>query len=754
MAATISDTIGGSAASPSASAAGFAYAVHLTDTVNLGSVADAGLVSDLNAALAEWAQYITGAGTLTVQLTIAPTTRENGGATTSYHVGADAGRELYMPSSIYELTTGQHVAGSSSDITITVDPGYLAQYVWIDPNPDQPSTIPADRQDQVSVFLHELGHGLGISSFRDASGHLGSAEFLWDTFLVQQGPDSVWFEGPHAMDVYGGPLPVTTLHNGEAYSHLANTTTEPLGADVMNGVALYGGRSYAVSNVDLAILQDLGVPVTSHVGTPAQPTVSIAATAANLAEGQSGTTPFVFTVQRSGDTSAALSVSWSVTSWGDHPADGTDFAASVLPTGVVNFAAGETSRTISVAIAGDTTVEADEGFAVTIATGGANVLPSIATAVGLVLNDDAAVTGASVLSITGTAGGQAVRDTATLAPFAHVTIADTAPGQAITLTVTMSAAANGSLSNLAGGRYDPVVGAYTVTGSAGVVSGALDGLVFTPAARQTGLGQAITTGFVISASDQLGTLSLDTATSIVATAAHTSNVTIYAGGTEVRDSLDGSLLQTLPPIATDALRFLAVDGREYAQNLPSARVLGLDPSQLRDYDGNDLGAANGWAFRGLASVRAATAVSYILVNPVNGRWAEVAARPGGGFDFTNHGQDGDTRVVGIYEDPLIKLGQVVAGSAVDSQVRFLSDIRADRLTVLGAADYDNNGFVDLFFKLTNHSPDHHDDVYLRAIMHLDGNIQYANYMTTGQFVDWMGKAGTPSAVYDSWLTKA
>jgi len=75
--------------------------------------------------------------------------------------------------------------------------------------------------------------------------------------------------------------------------------------------------------------------------------------------------------------------------------------------------------------------------------------------------------------------------------------------------------------------------------------------------------------------------------------------------------------------------------------------------------------------------------------------------------------------------------------------------------VLGAyADPSASGMQDLFFKLTNHSPDHHDDVYLRAILWGDGNIQYANYMNTSQLVEWANTAGMPSSDYANWLTKA
>ena len=176
-------------------------------------------------------------------------------------------------------------------------------------------------------------------------------------------------------------------------------------------------------------------------------------------------------------------------------------------------------------------------------------------------------------------------------------------------------------------------------------------------------------------------------------------------------------------------------------------------SKLRDFDGNDLGSANGWQLSGLANVRALSSPSYILMNPMNDRWAEVAVRDDGNIDMNNFGRNGDTRVVGIYLDPLVAQGLVVKGGPIDSQVRFISDIHANRLAVLGGDDYEHDGFVDLFFKLTNHAADHHDDVYLRAIMHLDGNIQYANYMNAAQFQDWMTRSGVQQGVYADWMTR-
>ncbi|HMX16158.1 MAG TPA: Calx-beta domain-containing protein, partial [Rhodocyclaceae bacterium] len=90
-------------------------------------------------------------------------------------------------------------------------------------------------------------------------------------------------------------------------------------------------------------------------------------TAAFKDEGNSGaTTSYVFTVQRSGDAdqlATGSAVNWAVA--GLTPGlEGNDFVGGVLPSGVVNFAAGETAKSITIAVAGDNTVERDDPFQV------------------------------------------------------------------------------------------------------------------------------------------------------------------------------------------------------------------------------------------------------------------------------------------------------------------------------------------------------------------------------------------------------
>ncbi len=145
------------------------------------------------------------------------------------------------------------------------------------------------------------------------------------------------------------------------------------------------GSDPSIQLLETAFQQDL-----NGDGWPVAPVAfAISALAADKAEAQSGTTPFTFTITRSGDTGSAHSVSWSLTGSGANPASASDFVGGVLPSGTVSFAAGETSKTITVNVASDTVVEASEGFTVTLSNPSAGATLDTASAVGTIRNDDA-----------------------------------------------------------------------------------------------------------------------------------------------------------------------------------------------------------------------------------------------------------------------------------------------------------------------------------------------------------------------------
>src|SRR5262249_54403677 len=89
-----------------------------------------------------------------------------------------------------------------------------------------------------------------------------------------------------------------------------------------------------------------------------------------VTEGNSGTTPAVFTVSLSAPSSSTVAVNYAT-------ANGSAVAGSdyVGTSGVLSFAPGETAKTITVSVIGDTTVEPDEVFSVLLSapTAGAEI---------------------------------------------------------------------------------------------------------------------------------------------------------------------------------------------------------------------------------------------------------------------------------------------------------------------------------------------------------------------------------------------
>ncbi|MCR5875230.1 family 16 glycosylhydrolase [Phenylobacterium sp. J426] len=126
---------------------------------------------------------------------------------------------------------------------------------------------------------------------------------------------------------------------------------------------------------------------TSEPPPPTSPQITLTTTSLTLAEGNSGTTAFSYTVTRTGSTAGTSSVNWSVAGSGANPATAADFAGAI--SGTLTFAAGETTKTIVVQAIGDTTVEPDETFTLTLSNPSGATLGQ-ATATGVITNDDGA----------------------------------------------------------------------------------------------------------------------------------------------------------------------------------------------------------------------------------------------------------------------------------------------------------------------------------------------------------------------------
>ena len=115
---------------------------------------------------------------------------------------------------------------------------------------------------------------------------------------------------------------------------------------------------------------------------------SIAATTANLAEGQAGTTQHVFTVTLSEPLDTDATMTYTVSSTGlTNPAAAGDFQGGFV-TGTLTIPANETTGTITINVLGDTTNESTEAFRVTISAPSQNLIIGTSQATSTIVNDD------------------------------------------------------------------------------------------------------------------------------------------------------------------------------------------------------------------------------------------------------------------------------------------------------------------------------------------------------------------------------
>ncbi len=203
----------------------------------------------------------------------------------------------------------------------------------------------------------------------------GANTVAWATFGAL--PNTA---GP--SDFIGGIVPSGTL------SFAAGVVSQTLTVNVQGDTALEPDELFMVAlrqpggGATLATATALGKIVNDETS------FGIVATDASKPEGNSGATPFTFTVTRGGNVGGTHLVSWQVSGLAPNTAGASDFVGGAAPGGTLTFAVGETSKTITVNVRGDTLVEPDEHFTVLLrnATGGATITTN--SAAGTILNDD------------------------------------------------------------------------------------------------------------------------------------------------------------------------------------------------------------------------------------------------------------------------------------------------------------------------------------------------------------------------------
>ena len=160
-------------------------------------------------------------------------------------------------------------------------------------------------------------------------------------------------------------------------------------------------------------------------------------------------------------------------------------------------------------------------------------------------------------------------------------------------------------------------------------------------------------------------------------------------------------------------------------------------TNIKDYGGTLHGGSESeqeinYYYQGSLDVAGDGTIEDIYTNKISKRWATVRRNSStNNVDWSDHGKDGGTRIVGIYIDPLVTSGDVVQFSDHDSQYRFQNDLKIDNLLVKTAGDYDSDGIQEVYWKTADGTS------YLRSLMHDDGNIRYANYQSETQMSEYL-----------------
>jgi Ca2+-binding RTX toxin-like protein len=123
--------------------------------------------------------------------------------------------------------------------------------------------------------------------------------------------------------------------------------------------------------------------VTGTITNDDTPTITLAVTPTSVTE--DGTTNLVYTFTRTGATTSALTVNYSIAG----TADATDYTGATAGTGkTITFAAGSSTATLTIDPTADTLFENNETVALTLATGTGYTVGTTTAVTGTITNDD------------------------------------------------------------------------------------------------------------------------------------------------------------------------------------------------------------------------------------------------------------------------------------------------------------------------------------------------------------------------------
>ena len=306
---------------------------------------------------------------------------------------------------------------------------------------------------------------IAINDVTLAEGNSGTTNFVFTVTLTGavQGGFSVPFSTANGSATQPGDY---ASNSGTLNFSGSAGETKTITVAVAGDTVLEPNETFAVN---LGTPSNAGVTVSDGAGLGTitnDDAASIAINDVTLAEGNSGTTNFVFTVTLTGAVQGGFSVPFST-------ADGTatqpgDYASN---SGTLNFSGSQAeTKTVTVAVVGDLVPEANENFFVNLGSATAGVTVSQGQGTGLILNDDlfADITASNSDGVSWVAPGDTityavvVSNSSALIDVAAVSIVQTVPGILINVGWTCTGS---------GGATCPATGSGAINQTVALPSG-------------------------------------------------------------------------------------------------------------------------------------------------------------------------------------------------------------------------------------------------------------------------------------------
>ncbi|WP_428381880.1 Calx-beta domain-containing protein [Nevskia ramosa] len=329
------------------------------------------------------------AGTKTLAFTVSLSPAATGPVTVAYATAngtATAGSDYVAANGTLTFPTG--TTTQTVNVTLngdtTVEPD---ETLFVNLSAPSGATI-ADAQGQGTIVNDDATATptLAISDVSVTEGNSGtvSAAFTVSLSAAASGPVTVAYATADGTATAGSDY----VAGSGTLTFATGTTTQTVNVVVNGDTAVEPNETFFVnltapSGATVADAQGQGTIVNDDAA--ATPTLTI--NDVSIAEGNTGTKNLVFTVSLSPAATGTVAVT-AITANGT-ATSGSDYTGGTLS---VSFTAGQISKTISLPIKGDTTVEPDETFFVNLSnpTGGAVI--GDAQGIGTILNDDGVVT--------------------------------------------------------------------------------------------------------------------------------------------------------------------------------------------------------------------------------------------------------------------------------------------------------------------------------------------------------------------------